>query len=136
MSYHTIIAVGRLVRDPELRYTPQGKAVASFSIAVDDGWGDNKRTIWMRVTVWDKQAETVNNFLKKGRQVLVEGRLQPDKETGNPKIFTRQDGSSGASYEVVANVVRFIGSREESTSAVSTEGGVDFPAEDSSDIPF
>lgn len=135
MTYHTIIAVGRLVKDPELRYTPQGKAVTTLNLAVDDGWGENKRTIWLRATVWDKQAESVNNYLKKGRQVFIEGRLQPDKETGNPRVFTRQDGTSAASYEVVANVIRFLGSREESSPA-PTEDANGLPAEDASEIPF
>jgi single-strand DNA-binding protein len=135
VSYHTVIAVGRLVKDPELRYTPQGKAVTTLNLAVDDGWGENKRTIWLRVTVWDKQAENVNNYLKKGRQVFIEGRLQPDKETGNPRVFTRQDGTSGASYEIVANVVRFLGGRDESASAGAEESN-ELPADDVSEIPF
>jgi single-strand DNA-binding protein len=135
VTYHTLVAVGRLVKDPELRYTPQGKAVTTLNLAVDDGWGENKRTIWMRVTVWDKQAESVSNYLKKGRQVFIEGRLQPDKETGNPRVFTRQDGTSGASYEVVANVVRFLGGREDAA-ATSAESSDELPMDDNSEIPF
>ena len=135
MTYHTVVAVGRLVKDPELRYTPQGKAVTTLNLAVDDGWGENKRTIWMRVTVWDKQAETVSNYLKKGRQVFVEGRLQPDRETGNPRVFTRQDGTSGASYEIVANVVRFLGGRED-TAGPEIESTDEPPVGDNSEIPF
>jgi single-strand DNA-binding protein len=116
--YHTIILVGRLGRDPEMRYTPSGQAVTSFSVATDyqtkspDGnW--EKKTIWVRVTVWGKQAETASQYLKKGREVLIEGRLNPDPSTGGPKIWTRQDGTAGASYEVTANTVRFIGGRGE-----------------------
>lgn len=139
MSYHTIVIVGRLTRDPELRYTPNAKAVATLSLAVDDGWGENKKTIWMRVSVWDKQAENVHSYLKKGRQVLVEGRLQADRETGNPRVFQRQDGSRGASYEITANVVRFLGGRDEGGAGGMEElpgDNFDADAGDSSDIPF
>jgi single-strand DNA-binding protein len=101
-----------------MRYTPSGQAVTTFSVATDyqtkspDGnW--EKKTIWVRVTVWGKQAETASQYLKKGREVLIEGRLNPDPGTGSPRIWTRQDGTAGASYEVTANTVRFIGGRGE-----------------------
>jgi single-strand DNA-binding protein len=68
--YHTIIIVGNLGRDPEMRYTPSGQAVTSFNVAVSDGFGERKKTIWFRVSAWDKQAENVNNFLRKGSKVL------------------------------------------------------------------
>jgi len=116
--YHTIILVGRLGRDPEMRYTPSGQAVTTFSVATDyqskapDGnW--EKKTMWVRVTVWGKQAETASQYLKKGREVLIEGRLNPDQATGGPRIWTRQDGTSAASFEVTANTVRFLGGRSE-----------------------
>ena len=107
MSYHTIIIVGNLGRDPEMRYTPNGNAVTTINVASNRTFNDasgqrQKVTTWFRVSVWGKQAESVNNFLKKGSQVLIEGELQPDKETGNPRTFTRNDGSTGASYEVRA----------------------------------
>jgi len=116
MSYHTIIIVGNLGRDPEMRYTPNGNAVTTINVASNRTFNDasgqrQKVTTWFRVSVWGKQAESVNNFLKKGSQVLVEGELQPDKETGNPRTFTRNDGSTGASYEVRAQTVRFLSSR-------------------------
>lgn len=61
--YHTIILVGNVGRDPEMRYTPNGSAVTSFSVAVSDGFGDRKKTIWFRVSAWEKLAETTNTFL-------------------------------------------------------------------------
>jgi single-strand DNA-binding protein len=121
-----------------MRYTPSGQAVTSFSVATDystktpDGnW--EKKTIWVRVTVWGKQAETASQYLKKGREVLIEGRLNPDPATGSPKIWTRQDGTPGASYEVTANTVRFIGGRGEGEGA-----GYDAPhvADSDENIPF
>ena len=78
MSYHTTIIVGNLGRDPEMRYTPSGQAVTSFSVAVNDDYTNNngeriKRTIWFRISAWGKQAETCNQYLKKGSKVLVLG---------------------------------------------------------------
>lgn len=134
--YHTIIVVGRLGRDPEMRYTASGQAVTTFNIPTDystkspDGnW--EKKTIWIRVTVWGKQAETASQYLKKGREVLIEGRFNPDQATGGPRIWTRQDGTPAASYEITANTVRFIGGRGESEG--SNEAG---QGPEGEDIPF
>ncbi|MGB9585809.1 MAG: single-stranded DNA-binding protein [Anaerolineales bacterium] len=118
MSYHTIILAGNLGRDPEMRYTPSGQPVTSFSVAVNDNYTSNagekiQRTIWFRVTAWGKQAEICNNYLKKGQKVLVEGRLVVDPNTGGPRIWQRQDGSSAASFEVSAQAVRFLSSKGE-----------------------
>ena len=115
MSYHTLIIVGRLGKDPELKYTPSGQAVTNFNVATDRQYstGDGqpvRETTWFRVTVWGRQAENCNAFLRKGRMVLVEGRLTPD-ETGNPRTWTRQDGAAAASYEMTAATVRFLSPR-------------------------
>lgn len=130
--WHKIVFVGRLGKDVELRYSPDGKAVASFPVAVDDGFGDNKKTIWLRVSVWEKQAESCNQYLHKGSLVLVEGRLTPDPKTGGPRIFKRQDGTEGASFEVSASTVRFIGGKdaaqpEAQRQAVGNQDDEDFP---------
>jgi len=111
--YQKVIIIGRLGQDPEMRYTPSGQPVTTFSVATDYRWTDQegqqqKRTTWFRVTAWRKLAETCNQYLVKGQQVLVEGRMNPDPETGRPKIWTRQDGTYGASYELIANTVRFL----------------------------
>jgi single-strand DNA-binding protein len=110
--YHTIIIAGNLGKDPEMRYTPNGKAVTSFSVAVSDGWGDNKRTIWFRVSAWEQTAMTCNQYLKKGSKVLVEGRLQAD-ENGGPRIWNKTDGSAAASFELSASSVRFLSDKSE-----------------------
>ncbi len=119
MSFHTIIIVGNLGRDPEMRYTPSGKPVTSFSVASSRSYNNPngekvEETIWFRVTAWDKQAETCNQYLRKGSKVLVEGRLVPDKN-GGPRIWTKQDGTSGASFEVTAATVRFLSTRGETS---------------------
>ena len=116
--YHKLIVVGNLGRDPEMRYTPGGQAVTSFSVAVDNSYTNNngervRRTIWIRVSAWGKLAETCNNYLQKGRKVLVEGTLTPDSNSGNPRVFQRQDGTYGASYEMRADNVRFLSSKGE-----------------------
>ncbi len=141
--YHTIIIVGNLGKDPEMRYTPSGQAVTSFSVATNRKYTSSNgeqvnETIWFRVSAWGKTAEICNQYLKKGSKVLVEGRLTPDKNTGGPRIWQKQDGTSGASFEVTAGTVRFLTSRGEGDSgggAPATDAG-DFsgPAED--DIPF
>jgi single-strand DNA-binding protein len=132
--YHKIIIVGNLGRDPEMRFIPSGQAVTSFSVAVTDGFGDRKKTIWFRVSAWDKQAETCNNFLKKGSKVLVEGRINAD-DSGNPRTWTRQDGSTGASYEITAQTVRFLSSRGDGPSEGGDSSYPDLPI-DEDEIPF
>ena len=109
--YHTVIIVGNLGRDPELRYASNGNAVTSLSVASNRTYTKNdekvKETTWFKVSVWGKQAESCSQYLKKGSSVLVEGELRPD-ENGNPKIFEKSDGTHGSSYEVNARTVRFL----------------------------
>lgn len=135
MTFHTIIIVGNLGRDPEMRYTPSGQAVTSFSVASSRSYTNQNNekvdeTTWFRITAWGKLAETCNQFLHKGSKVLVEGRLAPDKN-GSPRIFSRQDGTSGASFEVTASTVRFLSSRGE-----GGESMVESPGGSEDDIPF
>src|SRR5512144_1985008 len=141
--YHTLILVGNVGRDPEMRYTPSGQPVTSFSVATNRQYTANngesvKETIWFRVTTWGKQAEVCNQYVKKGSKVLVEGRLTPDKNTGGPRIWQKQDGSSGASFEVTAGTVRFLSTRADGDGggSMSSDTGdmATAPAED--DIPF
>jgi single-strand DNA-binding protein len=105
---HIIIMAGRLGRDVELKYLGDGTPVATFSMAVDQGWGDKKTTIWVRVTAWRKTAEVAAQYLKKGSAVLVKGELAPDKETGGPRIWQGRDGVAKASYEITANSLTFL----------------------------
>ena len=140
--FHTIIVVGNVGRDPEMRYTPSGQAVTSFSVASNRRYTSSNgeqvnETIWFRISAWGKQAEICNQYLKKGSRVLVEGRLTPDKASGGPRIWQKQDGTSAASYEVTAQTVRFLTTRGESEGAGAPGEAGDMavaPAED--DIPF
>jgi len=91
--YQKIIIMGNLGNDPEMRYTPQGKPVTNFSVATNRKWTNadgtpGEETIWFRVSAWGKLGEVCNQYLSKGRQVFVEGRLRPDPETGAPRIWT------------------------------------------------
>lgn len=120
MSFQKLIIVGNLGRDPEMTYLPDGTAVTKLSVATNRSWNDNSgqkqtETTWFRVSVWRGQAEVAAKYLAKGRQVMIEGRLSPDRETGNPKVFQRNDGTSGASYEVTCERLVLIGSRGEQT---------------------
>jgi single-strand DNA-binding protein len=113
-GYSKLIIVGNLGGDPEMRYTPSGQAVTNFSLAVNRSWTDNngevhEETTWYRVSAWGRQAETCNQYLSKGRQVLVEGRLVVDPETGGPRIWMDQNGKARASFEINAYEVRFLG---------------------------
>lgn len=133
--YHTIIIVGNVGRDAEMRYTPSGAAVASFSVATNRQYtassGEQvKETTWFRVSAWGRQAEACNQYVKKGMKVLVEGRLTADQETGGPRIWTGQDGQPRTSFEVTAGAVRFLSSRGEQTDDVDR----DYPPRD--DTPF
>lgn len=101
-----------------MRYTPTGKAVTSFSVATNRQYTSNngqqvKEVCWFRVSAWEKLAETCNQYLHKGSKVLVEGRLQPDQATGSPRVYQRQDGTYGASFEVTASTVRFLSPKGE-----------------------
>ena len=141
--FHTLLLVGNVGKDPEMRYTPSGQAVTSFSVASNrqytTGNGEQvKETIWFRVTTWGKQAEVCNQYVKKGMKVLVEGRLTPDKGTGGPGVWTKQDGAAGCSFEVNAATVRFLSGRGDGDSTgMPVSAGMEsaeIPPED--DIPF
>ena len=136
-SFNKIIIVGYLGREPELKYTTQGTAVCTFSVATTERRKDKSgepmdSTTWFRVTVWGKQGENVNNFLSKGRQVFVEGRLRQEE-------YTDREGNKRTSLEVFATDVQFIGARGEDgpprTTSSSRETTEPAGVQDD-DIPF
>jgi len=111
MSVNKAILVGRLGRDPETRYTSAGQAVCNFTLATDETYRDRngerqKRTEWHRIVVWGKQAENCGQYLKKGRSVYIEGRIQT-------REWTNKEGQKQYTTEVVANQVLFLGGRGE-----------------------
>lgn len=112
MSYQSVVIVGNLGRDPEIHVTPLGQTVCHLSVATTRNHkeeGEVKSiTSWFRVSTWGKTAESCKEYLKQGAKILVEGQLNADPRTGGPRVFTRQDGTAGASYEINANQVKFL----------------------------
>ena len=106
-----VILVGRLGNDPEVRYTNSGKAVAKLSIATSENWADKEgqrqeRTEWHRIVVWGKLGELCGEYLKKGRQVFIEGRLQT-------RSWEDKEGQKKYTTEIVAQNIQFLGGRSE-----------------------
>lgn len=107
MSVNKVILVGRLGQAPEVRYTPSGAAVANFSIATNESWTDKsgqkqERTEWHRIVVWGKLAELCKQYLTKGRQAYIEGRMQT-------RQWQDKDGQTKYTTEVMAQTVQFLG---------------------------
>lgn len=146
--YQKLTIAGNVGRDPEMRYLPDGSAVTSFSLATNRSWNDSrsgekvKETTWFRVSVFGRRAEVVNEYVKKGSKILVEGRLNVDKATGGPRVWTAQDGTVRASFEMTAENFTFLGSANDG-GGYSQGGGGDVPAPNAQpqaieedDIPF
>ncbi|PKO04004.1 MAG: single-stranded DNA-binding protein [Chloroflexi bacterium HGW-Chloroflexi-3] len=138
--YQTIILIGNLGKDPEMRFTPGGQPVTTLSVATNRRYnGQNgqpvKETTWFRITVWGKQAVSCNEFLHKGSKVLVEGRLNPDPETGGPHVW-ENNGKVGASFEVTASTVRFLSGREDQEEAELPANAQVSQNLDPNEIPF
>ena len=141
MSFNKIIICGNLGRDPELRYTAQGTPVCSFSMATNERRKDRNgemqdHTTWFRITLWNRLAETASQYLQKGRQVYIEGRLRVEE-------YVDRDGKPRHSLEVFATDMQFIGSRgdeapyERAASAGASSGPADSqPDLSDEDIPF
>lgn len=120
-SFNKIIIVGYLGRDPELRYTTSGMQVCSFSIATTDRRRDasgemQDHTTWFSVSVWGKKAETANQYLTKGKQVFVDGRLRQEE-------YTDRDGNKRTRLQVDANDFQFVGSRGDEGGSYSPSAG-------------
>lgn len=139
--FQEITIVGYLGNDPEMRFTPSGSAVTSFSVATSRSYTNNAgqkidETTWFRISVWGAQAESCNQYLSKGRPVLVVGRLRPDPQTGGPRVYTRKDGSAGASFEVNAHNVRFLPGRGDGGGGYQEDLGDSEAADEGDEIPF
>ena len=132
-SVNKVILIGNLGRDPELRYTKSGQAVANFSIATNERWKDKdgqsqERTEWHRIVTWGKTAELCAQYLAKGRTTYLEGRLQT-------REYEDKDGIKRYTTEIVAQNVTFLGSgRSEASGNPSAMDGPPAPPDD--DIPF
>src|ERR1051325_5529030 len=121
MSFNKVIVVGNLGRDPELRYTPQGVAVCSFSMATNEKRRDKSGemqdiTTWFKITLWREKAETAAKYLTKGSTVYIEGRLRIEE-------WTDRDNNNRYTLDVQATDMQFIGSRGDSVSSASEYSG-------------
>jgi len=126
-----IVLIGRLTRDPELRYTPNGVAVARFTLAVDRNWRNaqgERETDFINIVVWQKQAENCANYLSKGKLAAVDGRLQIRNYEG-------QDGQKRYVTEVVADTVRFLSPKSSGTTSPGDFIGTEVDPPDD-DLPF
>jgi single-strand DNA-binding protein len=128
-GYQYTIIIGNVGRDPEMRYTQSGVAVADFSVAVSRRWTDRnsneqrEKTTWFRVSAWRGLAETVNQYVHKGMQVMVTGEVDASAYAG-------QDGTPRATLEITARDIQFLGRRGE-----GGDEGASFPSEPE-DLPF
>jgi len=119
-SFNKVILLGNLTRDPELRYTPNGLAVCSFTLAVNDrfrgrGDGDDREeTLFIDIVAFGKIAESSGQYLKKGRPALVEGRLKLEK-------WQSPEGQNRSKHSVTANVVQFLAGRDEGSGGFSDQ---------------
>jgi single-strand DNA-binding protein len=134
-SKNLVILIGNLGKDPEVRYTPDGTAVATFSIATSDKWKDKatgearEKTEWHRIVSFGRTAELVGEYLSKGRKVYIEGALQT-------RSWEADDGSTRYMTEVKAKQVIFLGGQGNGNSGQSQGGGAFVPPAEDDDIPF
>lgn len=129
-----VILMGRLTRDPELRHTGKGTPVTTFSIAIDNGYGDNKRTDFVNCLAWNKTAEFVTKYFTKGKMIVIaDGRI-------STRSWETQDGKRAYATEVIANEVNFgetKSSQQTATQRPMQDDDDDFtPLDEDDDLPF
>jgi len=117
-SINKVILIGRLGKDPELKYTPSGVPVAKFSLATDETFKDRsgeqqKRTEWHNIVAWNKLAEICGEYLTKGKQVYIEGSIKS-------RQWEDQSGNKRTSYDIVARTMTMLGSRSDSEHSASS----------------
>ena len=134
MSLNKVILIGRLGRDPEVRYMPNGSPVCNFSVATSETWTDRnsgqrqERTEWHNITLYRRLAEVAGQYLKKGSQVYIEGRIQSRKYTG-------KDGIERTAYDIIGSEMKMLGGRQ-SSSAPYDEGYQPAPQQQYQQQPY
>jgi single-strand DNA-binding protein len=141
MSFQKLIVVGHVGRDPEMRYTPSGVPVTSFTVATSRRWTNQtgeqqEKTTWFRVTCWRKLAETAAQYLQKGKLILVEGEVEAN-------AYTDREGAARASLDVTATNIQFLGPKRDAPEgavagghAAAPGGGDEFGGGGEDEIPF
>lgn len=121
MSLNKVILIGRLGRDPEVRYMPNGEAVCNFSVATSETWNDRngqrvERTEWHNITMYRRLAEIAGQYLRKGSQIYLEGRIQSRKYQG-------KDGIERTAYDIIANEMKMLGGRNDNSGGAPYDDG-------------
>ncbi|MBU8932593.1 MAG: single-stranded DNA-binding protein [candidate division Zixibacteria bacterium] len=142
MSVNKVILVGRLGKDPELKYTTSSRAVVNFSLATNERWTSQdgqkqEKTTWHNIVAWGKQAEVINEYCRKGKQLYIEGRI-------DNRSWDKDDGTKGYISEVVVQNFQFLGDRDDASGAsrpaasAPAAGAPPEPknAADDDDLPF
>jgi single-strand DNA-binding protein len=140
--YQKTVIIGHVGRDPEMRYTPSGVPVTSFTVATNRRWTNQngeaqEKTTWFRVTCWRKQAEIAAQYLQKGKLVLVEGEVEA-------QAYTDREGTARATLEMTATAFKFLGAKGEAGEPMPAggravapgNGGDDFAGGNEDEIPF
>ena len=123
--YHRTEIIGRVGKDPEVRYTSTGQAVANFSVAVTEKFKDKEHTTWYSVQVWGKLAELAGEYVTKGMLIFIEGRM-------NEREWEDRDGNKRRSWELIGNTMKFLGGNKKDGGATESDTGA--PPDD--DVPF
>ena len=142
MSVNKAILIGRLGKDPEIRYTQSGKAVANFTVATNERWTSQdgqpqESTTWHNVVAWGRQAEVIKEYLSKGRQIFIEGRI-------SNRSYDDKEGNKRYISEIVIQNFQFLGDRSDRQSGPTDQdsmnqappSGADSGGGDDDDLPF
>lgn len=134
--------IGRVTQAPEMRYLDNGTAITNVGLSVRNGWkreGDQyPPTMWLRLTFWGKSGEIVNQYLKQGDSFFFSGELVHDRDTGNPRVYVKNDGTAAASFELKVTDFEFVGGGETRSADAGSPPGqaVAVAAIEEDDIPF
>ena len=132
--FNKVILIGNLTRDPEMRYTPQGTSVCNFGLAVNRKYKQaddaKEEVMFINIVVFGKQADTCGQYLNKGSSALIEGRLKENR-------WETEDGQKRSKHEIVAQSVRFLSRRQDSSGMAVSDSGASTPPDEFTDIePF
>ena len=119
MAFNLVVLTGRITADVELKTTPSGVSVCSFTIAVDRGYGEKKQTDFINIVAWRKTAEFVSKYFNKASMIGIEGSIQTRK-------YTDKNGNNRTVFEVVASNIQFIGGKKDNTEETQEDPLVDF----------
>lgn len=129
-----VILIGRMGKDPEVRYMPNGEAVCNFSVATSESWKDQngqsqERTEWHNITMYRKLAEIAGQYLKKGSQVYLEGKIQSRK-------YTDKNGAERTVYDIIANEMKMLGGNTQAPAQKQQPAQAQTQDDISDDVPF